>query len=203
MGAIIGGAAQVAGSLIGSSARKREHKAAKAQQQNDLSAVRNFQFTNPYANQENTAEDLTVNQQASNFQAQQSDAGLAQALDASVQGGGGGGSAIAFANAALGAKQGLSADLAGQEQTNQRLRAQQAAQNQQLEAQGEEDLQSQRYTQADDNLNVSNQRFQAAEEQKQQATNQLVGGIGSIAGGIAGGGLSGIGSKIGGLFGGK
>ena len=111
MGAIIGGAAQVAGSLIGGGKRRREEKAAQAQQQGDIDAVRNFQFTNAFKGLENTAEDLTVNQQASNFQAQQTDQALAGGLDAIVASGGGGG-AQAIANAALASKQGISADLA-------------------------------------------------------------------------------------------
>ena len=202
MGAIVGGAASVVGSVIGSGKRKREERAAQAQQQGDLDAVRNFEFSNPWKNLENTAEDLTVNQQASNFQAQQTDQALAGGLDAIVASGGGGGGAQAIANAALASKQGISADLAGQEQQNQALRAQQASQNQQLSAQGEEDLQTQQYEQADSNLALSNSRLQNAQAARAQATQQLVGGIGSIAGGIAGGGLKGIGGAVKGLFGG-
>ena len=44
-GAIIGGAAQVAGSLIGSGKRKREQKKAQLQNQADQAAVRDFQFS--------------------------------------------------------------------------------------------------------------------------------------------------------------
>lgn len=213
-GAIIGGAAQIAGSLIGSGKRKREERAAEAQQQADINAVRNFQFTNPWKNLENTAEDLTVNQQASNFQAQQTDAALAQGLDAVVASGGGGGGAQAIANAALASKQNISADLAQQEGQNAQIRAQQAASLQQLEAQGEEDLQTQQYEQADSNLALSNSRLANAQAARQQATQQLVGGIGGLAGGLGGplgkaagnkvaSGVGGGGflSKIGGLFG--
>ena len=88
-GAIIGGAAQIAGSLIGGRARRREQKAAQAQQAADLDQVRNFEFSNTFKGLENTAEDLTVNQQASNFQAQQTDQALAGGLDAIVASGGG------------------------------------------------------------------------------------------------------------------
>ena len=187
-GAIIGGAAQVAGSLIGSGKRKREQKKAQLQNQADEAAVRDFQFSNSYKGLENTAEDLTVNNQASNFQAAQTDQALAGALDASTQGNAaGGGNAIALANAALGAKQGISNDLANQESINQQIRQQEASNLQAAEAQGEQDLQSQRYTQAGTNLELSGSRLQAANQARQNATNQLVGGIGSIAGGLAGG----------------
>ena len=192
MGSIIGGAASVVGSLVGGGKRRREEKQAEAQQASDLDAVRNFQFTNAFKGLENTAEDLTVNQQASNFQAQQSDQALAQALDASTASGGGGGGATALAAAALGSKQGISAELAGQEQGNQRIRAQQAAQNQQLEAQGEEDLQTQQYEQADSNLALSNSRLANAQEARASATKQLTSGLGSVIGGVATGGLGGV-----------
>ena len=188
-GAIIGGAAQVAGSLIGGRKRRREQKAAEAQNRQDLDNVRNFQFTNSYKNLENTAEDLTVNQQSANFQAQQTDQALAQALDASTAGGGGGGGATALAAAALGAKQGASADLQGQEQQNRLIRQQEASNLQAAEAQGEQDLQAQQYEQQGTNLELSGQRLQSANDARQAATNQLVGGLGSIAGGVASGGL--------------
>ncbi len=210
IGAGIGGAAQIAGSLIGGGKRRREEKAARAQQQADTDAVRNFEFSNSFKNLENTAEDLTVNQQASNFQAQQTDQALAGGLDAIVASGGGGGGAQAIANAALASKQGISADLSRQEGQNQVARASQAAQLQQLEAQGEEDLQTQRYEQADSNLSLSNSRLQNAQAARAQATSQLVGGIGQLAGGVAGAkfggdaggdGQSKIGGFLGGLFG--
>ena len=186
-GAIIGGAAQVAGSLIGSGKRKREQQAAEQQQQADAEQVRNFQFNNSWKGLENTAEDLTVNQQAANFQAAQNDQALAGVQDAIVQSGGGGGGATALANAALGAKQGASASLAQQEQQNAQIRVNQASKLQQLEAQGDEDLQTQRYEQADSNLALSNSRLANANAARAQATQQLVGGIGQAAGGLAGG----------------
>ena len=203
MGSIIGGAASIAGSLIGSGKRKREQRAAQLQNQQDLDQVRNFEFTNSYKGLENTAEDLTVNQQAANFEAQQTDQALASGLDAITAGGGGGGSAQAIANAALQSKQGISNSIAAQEQSNAALRQQEASNLQAAEAQGEQDLQSQKYEQAGTNLELSGSRLQAANEARQAATNQLVGGIGSVVGGVATGGLSGIGKKIGGLFGKK
>ena len=191
MGSIIGGAASVVGSLVGGGKRRREQREAQTQNRQDLNDVRNFQFTNAYKGLENTAEDLTVNQQASNFQAQQTDQALAQALDASVASGGGGGGATALANAALGAKQGISNQLAGQEQANAALRQQEASNLQAAEAQGEQDLQSQQYEQAGTNLELSGQRLQSANDARSAATNQLVGGLGKIVGGVATGGLAG------------
>ena len=206
MGSIIGGAAQIAGSFIGGRARRREQKQARQQQAQDLDQVRNFEFTNTFKNLENTAEDLTVNQQATNFQAAQTDQALAGALDASVAAGGGGGSAIALANAALGAKQGASAQIAGQEQQNAAIRQREASNLQAAEATGEQDLQTQQFKQQQGNLNLSSQRLSAANDARAQATQQLIGGIGSIANAgkaefaQAGKALGGVGKAIGGLF---
>ena len=122
-------------SLFGGKKRRRAEQQAQAAQTAAKERVQNFQFKNPYANLENTAEDLTVNQQATNVQAQQTDQALAQGLDAITAGGGGGGDAQAIANAALQSKQNISADLAGQEAGIQQQVASQAAANQSAEAQ--------------------------------------------------------------------
>lgn len=192
MGQIIGGATQMVGSMIGGGKRRREEKAAMAQASADNQAIRDYQFSNPYANLENVAEDLTINQQASQFQAQQTDAALAQGLDAIVAGGGGGGGAQAIAQAALQSKQNISANIAGQESQNQMARVNQAGRLQQLEAQGNEDLQSQQYKRLEENQNMSSQRFAAAQAARAKATADLVGGIGDVVGGVATGGLGDI-----------
>ena len=180
-------------SLFGGGKRRRAEAAAKQRQQAASSALQDFQFSNPYANLENTAEDLTVNQQATNVQAQQTDAALAQGLDSIVAGGGGAGGAQAIANAALQSKQGISADIAGQEQSNQALVAQQAASNQQLEAQGAQNLQQQQFGQTQQQFNLAQQDLSQAQQARANATNQLVGGIadtiGSVGGGIADGSI--------------
>jgi hypothetical protein len=192
MGQIIGGATQMVGSMIGGGKRRREERAAMVQANADNQAIRDYQFSNPYANLENVAEDLTINQQASQFQAQQTDAALAQGLDAIVAGGGGGGGAQAIAQAALQSKQNISANIAGQESQNQMARVNQAGRLQQLQAQGEEDLQSQQYKRLEENQNMSSQRFAAAQAARAKATSDLVGGIGDVVGGVATGGLGDI-----------
>lgn len=188
MGQAIGGVASGITSLFGGRARRREERAAQAEFDQQKQAFDNFQFQNQFANLENTAEDLTVNQQAANFQAQQTDAALAQGLDAVIATGGGGGGAQAIANAALQAKQGISADISRQEQANQQQRARQAARNQQLEAQGADQLQQQQYDHTSSLYSLSSQRLGAARAARQQATRDLVGGIvsGATLAGAAG-----------------
>lgn len=184
IGGLISGGSKIIGSLIGGGKRRREAKRAAAELEARKQAFQDFQFTNPFAGLENVAEDLTINQQASQFQAQQTDAALAQAMQAAVMTGGAAGGAQAIAQAALQSKQGISADIARQEQANEMARIRQAAQLQQLEAQGEEDIQSQQYLQQGELLNMAAGRKIAADRARAQATQMLVGGVGEIASGF-------------------
>jgi hypothetical protein len=182
-----GGLITAAGSLIGGGRRRREERQARAEFDAQRQALMDYSFTNPFAGLENVAEDLTVNQQASQFQAQQTDAALAQSMQAAIASGGAPGGAQAIAQAALASKQGISADLARQEQANQMARVNQAAQLQKFEAQGEEDLQSQQYQQQQQLLNLASGRLNAAKQATSQATQQLFGGLGmAVGGGVAG-----------------
>ena len=186
IGAIIGGVTQIAGSLIGGRARRREAERAAAQKTADLAAFRDFQFTNPYAGMENVFEDATINQQASQFQAQQTDAALAQALQASVASGGAAGGAQAIAQAALQSKQGISADIAQQEQALQSRALEQEAALQAASGAATMDIEQQRYAGAATNLQLSSARDAAARQARQQSTQGLLSGLGSLAGGVGG-----------------
>lgn len=199
MGSIISGVGQVAGSLIGGGKRRAEQKEATAEFQAQKQAFQNFQFENTYAGLENVAEDLTVNQQASQFQAQQTDAALAQSMQAAIASGGAPGGAQAIAQAALASKAGISADLARQEQSNQAMAINQAAKLQAMEAQGADTLQLRNYQKDQQLLNMASGRKNAADAARAQATQQLIGGIGNLAGGIATAGIlpGGVGGKMG------
>jgi len=191
IGGLIQGGANIIGSLIGGGKRRREAKAAAAEYAAQRQSLMDTQFTNPYAGLENTAEDLTINQQAAQFQAQQTDAALAQSMQAAVASGGASGGAQAIAQAALQSKQGIAASIAKEESRNQMLRAQQAANLQNLEAQGQEDLQVANYEKNQDLLKMASARKQQADAARAAATKQLMGGIGQIAGGVAQGGFGG------------
>jgi hypothetical protein len=184
IGAAVSGGSKIIGSLIGGGKRKREQKAAEAELAQQKQAFMDFQFTNPYTGLENVAEDLTVNQDAAQFQAQQSDAALAQSMQAAVASGGAAGGAQAIAQAALQSKRGVAADIARQEQANQAAQVNQAAKLQQLEAQGEEDMQSQQYIQQGELLNMASGRKFAADQARAQATKMLIGGIGEVGGAV-------------------
>lgn len=113
-------------------------------------------------------------------------------MQAAVVSGGAAGGAQAIAQAALQSKRGISADIARQEQANQAARVNQEAKLQELEATGEMDIQSQRYLQQGELLNMAGARKGAADAARAKATQMLVGGIGemgsSLAGAFGGGG---------------
>ena len=181
---LIGGATQIAGSLIGGRRRRRQARQAEAAFNTARQQFQDFQFENPYAGLENTFEDATINQQATQFQAQQTDAALAQALQAATIAGGAPGGAQAIAQAALQSKAGISADIAKQEQANQTRALAQEAKLNQLAARGEDTLQARNYARTQQMLNLASVEKNAADQARAQATAALTGGIGSVLGGI-------------------
>lgn len=195
---MIQGAAQIAGSLIGGRARRKEQQAAKEEMGNRMSDYENMNFQNPYANMQNTMEDLTVNTQQADFMAQQQQQGMANTMGA-LQGASGGSGIAALAQAMSNQQnqnlQGASASIGQQESQNQMASARMAGQNQIYEAQGAAQMQDKEQARTETLLGMSQQRVGAANEARAAATSQLVGGIGNIAGS----GLTGLaGTKAGG-----
>lgn len=180
------GLTNIAGSMVGGRARRREQQAAQAQLKQRMETYENMQFTNPYANLENTAEDLTINQQQAQFLAQQQQQGLANTMGA-LQGAAGGSGIAALAQAMSNQQarnlQTASASIGQQESRNQALAAQQAARNQMMEAQGDAMVQGREVARTETLLGMSQRRLAAANAARQQATEQLMGGIGDLAGG--------------------
>lgn len=185
----IGGLANIAGGIIGGGARRREQRAAQAQMQKQMAAYENMQFQNPYAGLENTMEDLTVNQQQAQFLAQQQQQGMANTM-ASLQGAAGGSGIAALAQAMSNQQaqnlQAASASIGEQEARNQMAAAQQAGQLQMAEAGGEAQVQQMELGRTQTLLGMSQQRLSAANAARQQATNQLIGGVAGLAGGVLG-----------------
>lgn len=194
------GLTNVVGSMIGGRARRREQRQARQDMAKRQAEYENMQFTNPYANLQNTMEDVTVNQQQAQFLAQQQQQGLANTMGA-LQGAAGGsgiaGLAQAMSNQQAQNLQAASASIGQQEARNTLLQAQQAAQIQQLEAQGEAMVQGREVARTETLLGMSQQRLAMANQARQQATQAMIGGIGDIAGGAVtalGGGDGMIGS---------
>ena len=96
--------------------------------------------SNPYAQMQNTMEDLTVNQQQAQFEAQQNQqnqANIMGQMRGAAGGSGVAGLAQAMANQGQMATQRASASIGQQEAANQRAAAQQAGQLQTMERQGD------------------------------------------------------------------
>ena len=101
---------------------------------------RDIEFKNPYADMENTYEDLTVNQQQAQFQAQQGSqqrANIMQGLRGAAGSSGIAGLAQSLANQGQLQTQQASASIGLQESQNQQLKAKGAAAIQSQERQGE------------------------------------------------------------------
>lgn len=181
----VGGLAKLGMSLSGRGKRIAEQKQAKAEMNAMKEEYRSLDTSNPYANLQNTAEDLTVNQQQAQFQAQQGQqqrANIMQNLQGAAGGSGIAGLAQAMANQGQLATQKASASIGNQESANQRMAAQQAASNQLQEAQGEarsQDLQAQKTSTL---LGMSQQRLGAANQARAEAKAQQMSAVGDIAG---------------------
>jgi len=112
----------------------RKKESAKLEKQKDK--YRKFEFKNPYADMknqyaENTFEDLTVNQQAADFQMEQGAqqrANILGSLKGAAGGSGIAGLAQAMANQGQMQARGVSASIGQQEAMNQKLKAQGAQQ---------------------------------------------------------------------------
>ena len=123
-------------------AKKARKAAEKAQREIDKQKAMfaSLDPSNPYANMENTMEDLTVNQQSAEFMKQQQMQSQANILDQLRSSAGGSGIAAlaqTLANQGNLAAQKASADIAKQEQANQMAERQEASKIQGLEREGE------------------------------------------------------------------
>lgn len=190
---LIAAAANVASSVFGAvSAGKQRRRAlneerrARKEMDRLKSIYANLDTSNPYINMENTMEDLTINQQQAQFQAEQIASQQANTLDALRSAAGGSGvAALAQTLAQQGqlSAQRASASIGQQEATNQRLAAQQAGRNQILERQGEEISRNLRRDQVGTLLGMSQQETAAA---RQQAALAQRAKLQAISGGISG-----------------
>tara|TARA_R100000700_G_scaffold20812_2_gene27586 strand:+ start:8961 stop:9845 length:885 start_codon:yes stop_codon:yes gene_type:complete len=175
--------------IIASGGAKRraakELKGARAEEAAAREAYMNMDFSNPYANMENTAEDLTVNQQAADLAKQQFQQSQANILGSMQQTGGSfnAGNIQALVGAGQQAAAATAADIGKQEQANQALAAQQAATNQQLAARGEAEAQEAKRGQTETLFGMSQQRLGAAEAADAEAKAMLGRGIGNLIGG--------------------
>tara|TARA_R110000787_G_scaffold270842_1_gene377893 strand:+ start:758 stop:1606 length:849 start_codon:yes stop_codon:yes gene_type:complete len=125
-------------------AQMKEQKAmqasAKASVEKQKQEYKSFNFENPYANMENKFEDMTVNQQQAQFQAQQGGqqrSNILQGLKGAAGGSGIAGLAQAMANQGQLQAQQISASIGQQESQQQKAKAQGAANVDLQQRQGE------------------------------------------------------------------
>ena len=197
---------------------KQENQRAKKAYQENVRDIKGIQITNPYADIqtqfENPFEDLTVNQQQAQFQADQaaqSRANVLSGLRGAAGGSGVAGLAQALANQATTDIARSSASIGQQEARNQRLAAQGAAQvqgrefdAQQVVASGELERQERESDRQLGLIELRSARQQAAADyraQRAQATQNMrqsmfdiIGGVGM---GVAGGFMNKDGEKTG------
>lgn len=205
VGQVVGGLTSIASGIIGSKKRKSEARAAAAELAQRKDQYQMLDTSNVYQNMENTMEDLTVNQQAAQFQSEQEQQGLSNIMG-SMQGAAGGSGIAALAQSLAGQQsQNLrraSADIGKQEQSNQMAERTQAGNLQLYEKKGELISRDAEKDKVSTLMGMAQQRSAAANQARQDATNAIVGGIGGVAGGVASalGGTPGMGGSGGGFM---
>ena len=188
IGQVVGGLTSIASGIIGSGKRRKEAREAAAELARRKGQYEDLDTSNVYQNMENTMEDLTVNQQAAQFQAEQEQQGLSNIMG-QMQGAAGGSGIAALAQSLAGQQsQNLrraSVDIGKQEQANQMAERQQAGNLQLYERKGELISRDAEKDKVSTLMGMAQQRSAAANQAKQDATNAIVGGIGSTVGGVA------------------
>tara|TARA_R110002096_G_C14394244_1_gene706840 strand:+ start:37 stop:816 length:780 start_codon:yes stop_codon:yes gene_type:complete len=197
-----GGLAKLGMSLAGRGDRIAEQDAAREEMDKYKSQYENLDTSNLYANvsnqftnMENTYEDMTVNQQQAQFEAQQGAqqrANIMQDLRGAAGGSGIAGLAQAMAQQGQLATQRASASIGLQEAQIQKLRAGEASRLQTAERAGEVAARTQRLAGAETArglewsktgtlLGMSQQRLGAANQARTQAKAAQMGAVGDIA----------------------
>ncbi len=189
IGQVIGGLGGIASGIIGSSKRKAEQRAAQREFNMNKTRFSGLDTSNVYTNMQNTMEDLTVNQEAAQFQAEQANQGLVNIMG-NLQGAAGGSGIAALAQSLAGQQANqvrqASIDIGRQEQQNQMAERKQASNLQLYERKGELISRDAEREKVGTLLGMSQQRLAAANAAREQATQNIVGGIAGVAGGIGG-----------------
>ena len=193
----VGGLTKIAGGIIGSKKRKQEQRDAQKNMNMRMAQFEMADTSNVYKDMENTMEDLTVNTQQADFQAQQANQGIANTMN-SLQGAAGGSGIAAMAQAMAGQQaqnmQQASISIGQQEQGNQMAERNMASQLQTQEAAGELQSRAAEKEKTDTLLGMSQNRLGAANAAMEAQKQAIVGGVGDVFSGAAG--MSGIQSKL-------
>ena len=172
-GMILGGVkalTSIAGGIIGSGKRKREQRQAQAGYDKTLARLENMDTSNPYANQQNVYEDLTVNTQQADMLAGQQQQALGNTMQ-NLQGAAGGSGIAALAQSMANQQsqnlQAATASIGQQEAGNQRLMMGQEAQMQQNMVEGDMLSRQMEASKTTGMLNRAGQRLSAANQARQ------------------------------------
>jgi hypothetical protein len=196
---VVQGASQIIGGISERRRLRKEGDKARQQFKRNLGDLQGMKFENPYVDLQtsfqNPYEDLTVNQQQAEFQAEQgaqARANILQSLQGVAGGSGIAGLAQTLANQQQLQAQQISADIGRQEAANQQLAAQGAANVQAMEAQAQrtvlegEDIRQSRERQRTMDIMSLRSGQQALQrdirQQRALASQQIIGGVGSLAG---------------------
>ena len=195
-GAVVAGVG-VAKAISGG-VQKKKAKAAAAQAQAELEAqkqaFKNLDKSNPYANLENTMEDLTVNQEEAQFVAEKQAQSQANILsDLRGAAGGSGIAALAQTLANQGSENARKAaiSIGKQEQANQMAERNQAAAIQKAERQGEIMSRNMKQQEVQTLMGMAGQDVSSAQQAVAAADQKMWAGI-SQAGSAAAGGVGGV-----------
>jgi len=182
------GAMGIASGIIGHKKRKQEQKDAQADFNRTREQYMNQDLSNPYANMENTMEDLTVNTQAADYASQQQAQGMANIMGSMK--GAAGGSGIAALAQSLANQQSqnatqASASIANQEASNTAAAASMAGNLQTMERDGDVMSRNMKREQYSTELGMAMDRRGQADLARQEATQSLMGGISdAVMGGV-------------------
>ncbi len=192
---VVGGLTKIAGGIIGSKKRKAEQRAAQKEMNMRKAQFEMADTSNVYKDMENTMEDLTVNTQQADFQAQQANQGIANTMNA-MQGAAGGSGIAAMAQAMAGQQaqnmQQASISIGQQERANQVAERNMASQLQNQERAGELQSRAAEKEKIDTLFGMSQQRLGAANAAREQARQSILGGVGDMVSGVSGmGGIQG------------
>lgn len=195
--AVVGGVTKMISAKKDRDAREEEQKRANREIALRRQRLESLDLTNPYANLQNTYEDLTINQQQVDFQRQQmavQQANAMQQLQASA-----GGSGIAgLAQQVMNQGQQMSGQIAGsigqQERANQMARAQQEASIQSQKAQGDQWVYNKREARESDFLSAARGEKAAADRARSEAATLAWQGGTEALGGVAQGVQYGVGN---------
>ena len=190
-----GGIGQAISSGIKAKQAKEEAEAAQKQLDKQKSMFMHLDTSNPYLNMENVADDLVVNQQQAEFEAQQQAQQQANIMDQMAGAAGGSGiAALAQTMANQGAQnlQASSASIGQQESANQMAAAQQAAALQGKEREGEvmsrnweRDKTSTLLGMSQSDVAGARERVAGAEAAKWEGIESAAGSVGNLAGAVS------------------